>query len=140
VDVNFWKRGVLSSIGNSDSGKYLQWHRCWYCWERFIFSAARISYFLLHRKKKPKWDFSRLSLQHYCQGCYGNFIWYHVEPSDTHQATSITATPGSPNAFSVLMSSQWEIQFMQHVSSPRNIYTHVLYSCSCKYWTSFVLM
>ena len=39
----------------------------------------------------------------------GKFIWYRVELSDTHQATSITATRGSPDAFSVLMSSQQEI-------------------------------
>ena len=50
----------------------------------------------------------------------GKFIRYHVEPADAHRAASTTATRGSPDAFSVLMSSQWEIQFVQRVSNPRN--------------------
>ena len=48
------------------------------------------------------------------------FVRYRVEPTDARLSTSMTATQGSPNAFSVLMSSQREIKFVQRVSSPRN--------------------
>lgn len=45
---------------------------------------------------------------------------YRVEPSDTHLSASTTATQGGPDAFSVLMCSQRQVQFVQGVSSPKN--------------------
>ena len=50
----------------------------------------------------------------------GKFVRYRVEPPDAHLAASARVTTGGPDAFSVLMSSQREIQFVQRVSNPRN--------------------
>ena len=50
----------------------------------------------------------------------GKFMQYRVEPSDAHLSTSITVTREGQDAFSVLMCSQWQVQFVQRVSSPKN--------------------
>ena len=50
----------------------------------------------------------------------GKFIRYCVKARDAYLAASSKVTRGSSDAFSVLMSSKREFQFVQRVCSPRN--------------------
>ena len=50
----------------------------------------------------------------------GKFNRYCVKAHDAYLAASTKVTHGSSDAFSVLMSSQRKVQFVQRVCSPRN--------------------
>ena len=50
----------------------------------------------------------------------GKFVRYCVKAHEAYLAASTKVTRGSSDTFSVLMSSQREVQFVQRVCSPRN--------------------
>ena len=114
------KLGCSSSIGNSDSGRYLLWHRCWYFQ---MPPELQDQPFVCSIGKSQNGSFQDCPCSVIARDAIefaGKFTRYRVEPSDAHPATFTTATRGSPDVFSVLMSSQREIQFVKCVSSPRN--------------------